>query len=193
MSGRRSKLPLGPPPQLLESDWLWSRLPQVNRASGPRADRYPGFVRQLVAQLKLKQRSEWDDYGSGLASYVDLWVYRDEAAFRRPRVDNADDAFTGLWVLLCRLAPCYVMGEGEQSWAATHGGRYMPAFAAVDRFPTPEVERLAERVSRRLDAHGLVRLRKDDVAPMLPPDQRFQSNLAEANLRIFDALFFWND
>jgi hypothetical protein len=143
--------------------------------------------------MKLKERSEWNNYGSGLASFFDVWVYRDEPAYRRPRYDDADHSFTGLWVLLCRLAPCYVMGEGEKSWAATHGSRYMPAFSSVDRFPTRAVADLAERVTRHLAPHSLVRLSMSDVAPLVPSEHKFQTNLSNGPLRIFDALFFWND
>ncbi|MEZ5816370.1 MAG: hypothetical protein R3D44_04750 [Hyphomicrobiaceae bacterium] len=152
-----------------------------------------GAVRDFVARMKLKENSEWGDYGSGTASFFDIWVYRDEPAFRRPKYDNADHSYTGLWILLCRLAPFYVMGEGEKSWSATNGGRYMPAFNGVDAFNTPEVENLARRVADRLDALGLTRLSKNDVTPMLPSEWRFQSNLALGPLRIFDALFHWND
>ena len=63
----------------------------------------------------------------------------------------------------------------------------------VDTFTTLEVEELAHGVAERLDADGLTRLRKCDVAPPLPPEWRFRSNLADGPLRIFDALFHWND
>lgn len=193
MKPRRMEDPLQPPRELLESDWLWSRLPQVRRSGGPGGENYRGIVRELFTRMKLKERSEWSAYGSGLASFFDIWVYRDEPAFRRRRYDSAEHSFTGLWVLLCRLAPCYVMGEGEQSWSARSSGRYVPTFASVDRFATREVEELGKRIEERLDTHGLARLRKDDVAPLLPLEYRFRSNLAERRLRIFDALFFWND
>lgn len=193
MTRRRATIALGPPIELLDTEWLWSRLPRVQRFGGPGVDRHRGMVRELVSRSKLQDNSEWNDYGSGVASFSDIWVFRDEPAFRRPKHDGADYAYTGLWVLLCRLAPCCVMGQGEKSWSATNGGRYMPSFNGVDRFTTPEVEHLAHRVAARLDAHGLTRLRTADVAPLLPTEWQFQSNLADGPLRIFDALFHWND
>ncbi len=193
MGRRRAQTPLGPPHEVLDSEWLWTHLRRVDRFGGPGVDRYRGRVRDLLARMKLEDNSEWNDYGSGTASFFDIWVYRDEPAFRRPKYDGADHAYTGHWVLLCRMAPCFVMGEGEKSWSATNGGRYMPTFNGVDTFTTLEVEELAHRVAERLDADGLTRLRKCDVAPPLPPEWRFRSNLADGPLRIFDALFHWND
>lgn len=193
MSRHRITQPYGPPQEFLDSDWLWSHLPQIDRSKGPGADRYRGIVRETVSRMKLMERSEWNDYGSGLASFFDVWVYRDEPAFRRPRYDKADHSFAGLWVLMCRLAPCCVMGEGEKSWSATNGSGYVPTFSGVDRFATKEVAELAGCVTKHLSTHGLVRLYKGDLAPLLPADCAFKTNLGDGPLRIFDALFFWND
>ena len=193
MRRRGAETTLGPPIELLNTEWLWSRLPSVQRFGHPGVDRHRGAVRELLSRLKLQDNYEWNDYGSGVASFSDIWVYRDKPAFRRPKYDGADHSYTGLWVLLCRLAPCCVMGQGDKSWSATRGGRYMPSFIGVDRFTAPEIQDLADRVADRLGAHGLTRLRKADVAPLLPTEWRFQSNLADGPLRIFDALFHWND
>ncbi len=178
---------------LIESDWLWERLPTVDRHGGPGPDRYPGMVREIVARRRLSERSEWNCYGSGDASFVDVWLYRDAEPFRRPRFDGASHSFTGRWVALCRFAPCCVVGEGEVSWSATHGARYMPSFSGVDVFATAEVGHLAEVVEHLLAKRGVVRLGKSDVSELLPEGTRFPTNLGQGPLRIFDALFFWND
>jgi hypothetical protein len=127
MNSRRARNTLGPPTELLEAEWL---LPRVQRFGRSGIDRHRGAVRELLSQLKLQDNSEWKDYRSGVASFSNIWVYRDEPVFRRPKHDGADHSYTGLWVLLCRLAPCCVMGHGEKSWSTTNGGRYMPSFKA---------------------------------------------------------------
>lgn len=178
---------------LFQSGWIWEKLPQIARSEPPHDERYAQIMQEVVRRLSLKERAEWESYGSGYASFVDVWLYRDEPQFRRPLYDKADYSFTGLWVALCRHAPCYVMGEGEQSWSAVNGGSYLPSLEGVDALKTPAVALLANEVEGVLNEHGLVRLRKSDVEIPLPQDVQFESNLAHGALRIFDAFFFWND
>ena len=173
--------------------WLWQRLPEISTGSPPDLKYLRRVVAQIVRRLDLRERSEWNHYGSGTASFADIWLYRDAPDFRRPLLDSAEESFTGLWLLINRFVPCYVMGEGEQSWSATNGGRYMPELSGVDRFATPAVERLAADVQRIAGDCGVVRLHRSDVESLLPSQIKFTSNLSNGELRIFDALFFWND
>ena len=154
---------------------------------------YPEIVRELKRKYRLEEQTSWDAYGQGVASFVDAWFYRDAAEFRMPRQGPGFSHFTGLWILLCRPLPCFVMGEGQRSWHAKGAAGYMPSFSQVDRFDSPAVRDLARKVEPLLVERGLTRLKKQEVATTLPADIEIESNLIDGQPRIFDALFYWYD
>ena len=173
--------------------WALPRLPAATYPGKSFESTYPAVIRDLAGKHKLKSRVEWDSYGQGYASYVDAWFYQDNAGFRlSPPVAGAMN-FTGLYVLLCRLAPYYVMGQGAKSWTDGSGSSYLPHFSGVDQFPTQAVKDLAVKADTFLASRGLVRLGNAEVAEELPPEFHFDSNHTDGKPRLFDALFFWND
>ena len=72
-----------------------------------------GFYRRVCAELErtlpAASRIAWGHYGSGYASFVDAWFYREERDFKTGKGDQ----HIGLVILLCRLAPCFVFMQGE--------------------------------------------------------------------------------
>ena len=71
-----------------------------------------GFYRRVCAELErtlpAASRIAWGHYGSGYASFVDAWFYREERDFKTGKGDQ----HIGLVILLCRLAPCFVFMQG---------------------------------------------------------------------------------
>lgn len=154
---------------------------------------YPEIVRELKRKYRLEERTSWDSYGQGVASFVDAWFYKDAAEYRLPPHAPGDSHFTGLWILLCRPLPCFVMGEGQRSWQNKGAAGYMPSFSRVDRFDSPAVRDLAAKAEPLLVERGMTRLKKQDVAIELPATIEIESNLIDGHPRIFDALFYWYD
>ncbi len=173
--------------------WAMPRLPAAANGGCSIASSYPEFVRELTRKYKLESRVEWNSYGQGYASYIDAWFYQDKPEFRRPATSKDEKNYTGLYVLLCREAPYFVMGEGAKSWTAKGGSSYMPGFNGVDAFASLAVKDLAEKASNFFSGQGLVRLRQAEVAEELPEGLRFDTNLVDGKHRLYDALFFWYD
>lgn len=98
-----------------------------------------GFYRRVCAELErtlpAASRIAWGHYGSGYASFVDAWFYREERDFKTGKGDQ----HIGLVILLCRLAPCFVFMQGEKWRHATGGSSYLPALDMVDRLDSPAV------------------------------------------------------
>ncbi len=86
------------------------------------------IVAEVCRKLQLEEKTVYDHYGSGYASYVDCWFYRPDKDFRV----SAGDDYQGLVVLLSRLSPYYVVGQGQKSWHKTGGAAYLPRFQFVD-------------------------------------------------------------
>ncbi|WP_144636573.1 hypothetical protein [Bordetella genomosp. 13] len=178
---------------------------------GPASDRHPwaardddavdAYYRRLCPRIEREtgalSRIEWDHYGSGYASFVDAWFYRDEPGFRLPpfkRFSMRKEArYTGLAVLLCRLAPVYVFLEGEKSWHGRGGSGYLPSGGGVDGLKTEAVQALAAQVQAVLRAEGLTRLSRAELDVPLPSGAQVPTMLENGACTRFDALFHWQD
>lgn len=148
-------------------------------------------VADLAGALHLECRAEFDHYGSGYASFVDVWFFRPDPSFRR---SAGTDHFTGLVVLLSRLAPFYCFLEGEKAWASdASSSSYLPAFEAVDALATNAVITLSAQVEEWLGHQGYIRLGKPALAGLLPAGVSVPTILTDGPYREFDALFHWED
>ena len=175
------------------SAWAVSRLPKAP-FDGKKVDSaYPEIIRDVTKRLKLQSKIEDNSYRQGFASYIDAWFYQDRPAFRLPPYAEGVHDFHGLYVLFCRFAPYYVMGQGAKSWSDRAGSSYMLAFSGVDVFQTQAVKDLSGRMDPHLSKYGLLRLHKAQLAEQLPPEFHFDTNLVDEKHRLYDALFFWYD
>lgn len=154
---------------------------------------YRAICEDLCREFVLSSKIEWGHYGSGYASYIDAWFYRDNDQFKissSPEIRQ----YSGLVVLFSRLSPYFVVGEGIKSWNINGGGTsYLPAFEMVDHFTHQPVADLLREMEPRLLQRGLVRLCKDDLKKLLPENSRVPTILGDPPYRAFDALFHWAD
>ncbi len=155
------------------------------------------FYRRLCADmcrgLNLKSRIEWNHYGSGYASYIDAWFYRNTSEFRVIPSLGYKHEYKGLWVLLHRQTPFYVVGQGEQHWGEARGASYLPSMDAVDDLAPNAMLTLSNEIDRELSEQGLIRLHRDDLVRPIPQDVIVETNLSSGSLHLFDALFHWMD
>ncbi|UOQ91013.1 hypothetical protein MUN74_09025 [Agromyces endophyticus] len=149
--------------------------------------------RAIERQTSTLSRIVWDDYGSGYASFVDAWFYREESGWAGPAISGAQ-SWQGLAVLLSRLSPYFVFLEGHKSWDERGGSSYMPSFGDIDRLSSPAVAALAGQVQAVLEQHGLIRLHATDLSAPLDPSIRVPSLFSAPGTYLeYDALFYWED
>ncbi len=179
---------------------LWPRLVRgetvSNRSPWSDGERkvdsfYRGVVAKIEREQRCRSRNEWSHYGSGYASFVEAWFYRDDEDFRRPH-EPKGQSFVGLAVLLSRLSEFYVLGRGEKSWSKTTAGSFLPELAFVDRLTDLPAD-FVQGVEHTLSACGLVRLRREQLEAELPSATEVPTILADPPYRFFDALFHWED
>lgn len=157
-------------------------------------DNYLKYItHDLQRRAAVEARIEWGHYGSGYASYVDAWFYRPTPDFDAGPAPRDGAAYTGLVVLFSRLAPWFVLMEGQKSWSAKGSSSYLPYFQQVDGLKTPAVVQLAAKVQALLEEHGLVRLRQAELDVPLSTTLRVPTVLADAGYTHFDAIFHWED
>jgi hypothetical protein len=140
-----------------------------------------------------QSKVEWEDYGSGYASFVDAWFYKAQPAFHVKNAIPHGEKYTGLVVLLSRLAPYFAFIEGGKHWHAQGASSYLPEFAMLDRLETQEVVLLAKQVQPVLESYGLTRVLKEQLAEPLASHFRVPTILADEEFTQFDALFYWAD
>lgn len=166
-----SRMVLAEHPLTPRAPWPW--VPRQDEGVDQKIRR---VIAGLETALSVSSRADFDHYGCGYASFVNAWFSRWEAAQHD----------TGLVVLFCRLAPCYCLLEAGSASC-------LPCFEAIDAFHSTPVERLACEVEQHLAAMGYLRLRRSDLAHLLPEGTTSATNLSNAPYRHFDALFNWED
>jgi hypothetical protein len=171
--------------QSITDEWPWSSESQQT------IDKYfKDVIAEARRKIRLLDRTEYGHYGSGYASFVECWFYRDNDEFK----SDSGNFYWGLLVLFSRLSKYYVMGEGSRSLNAQGGAfRDMPYIGFVDNFNHPAVKSIVGEVGNLLDARGLERLRKEQLSKYLPKDIHVPTALGNPPWCHFDALFYWED
>jgi len=158
-------------------------------------EKVEAFYRKVVGYTtgrgNFLSKTEWEDYGSGFASYYDSWFYRENDEHRIKDIDG--EGYMGVWVLLSKFSPYYVMGEGSKNWHREGGGSYMPWHAGVDEFTCELTKDVSIELEALLSVFQLQRLSKEDLSEKLDPSVKVQTVLGDRSLRHFDALFYWED
>lgn len=152
---------------------------------------YKRVVKDVEKGAKVMSRIEWDHYGSGYASFVDAWFYREDDAFAVEAYQEV--AYEGVAVLLSRLSPFFVMGQGVKSWHDKGGSSYMPALGFVDEFANDAVRELSSKIESLLEGHGLKRLSRAELEEPLSESLEVPTILSSPPFTEFDALFYWED
>jgi len=157
------------------------------------SNRYRTSAELVQITLGLERKDEWDNYGSGCATFLDSWFYKPEPVFAINEPDNVGDSYEGVFVLFCLLTPLYVLGSGIKSWSESGGSSYLPNLEMVDHFSSPDIAELAGEIASILKTQGLVRAYRDELSLPLPSDIEIDTNLSGKSLTTFDGFFNWMD
>ncbi|MEL0577573.1 hypothetical protein AACK17_03315 [Pectobacterium punjabense] len=154
---------------------------------------FKGVCAQVMRLTNTQSRIEWNHYGSGYASFVDAWFYKNTPDFDVKRPLRCGEEHTGLTVLLSRLSPYFVFMESEKNWHARGGSQALPELEMLDRLETPAVIALSQQVQSELEKCGLIRAYKVQLTARLPTGTRVPTVLTDRGFTQFDALFHWED
>lgn len=157
-----------------------------------------GFLRRVVADLNrlpslVVEHAEFRHYGSGYASYVDVFLTKRDGS-RRRSMDGATGV-DGLTLALCRLAPLAALFERSRrsSGPGPAGAYSLPELSRVADADPPGWEQECRQIRRTLDDHGIALLDAQTLG--LPLDDRLtvETVLGDPPFRVFDAWFHWAD
>jgi hypothetical protein len=171
----------------------------------PVGDRYPynngskqeieNFLKQVIAELKDSQLiqidADFSHYGSGYASYVDLFCYYKDGSFNIQRGETT--WIIGITLYLSRLAPVAVYGSGEKTKRKDGGSYSFLRPEDVGTLPEGEWNEVLYEISNKLIKFGFDLLQPEDILPLLIFDTKIFTILNNGAYRVFDALFYWED
>lgn len=154
------------------------------------------FIKQVVNQFKNSKvitiETEFDHYGSGFASYVDVFITKKDGS----SIKEIDDItwIQGVSLYLCRLAPVAVFGKNEKTKDKNGGGSF--GFLREDNVgTTPEGnwEEIIDEVTNVLKQNQIQLLNRDLIMKPLEFEIEIHTILKDSNYNIFDVLFYWED
>ncbi|EIE99879.1 hypothetical protein SacglDRAFT_03011 [Saccharomonospora glauca K62] len=156
------------------------------------------FLRWVVADLGrcssvVVEHAEFGMYGSGYASYVDVFLSWRDGSGRVMEGERTE--IRGFALALCRLAPVAALfGDvGISRSANGSSSRYLPTLELVRDNPVPGWEKACREVTGVLDRHGITVLDSTVLHTPVDPTISVETNLAAPPYTVFDAWFHWMD
>ena len=163
-------------------------------ADGSEAEIEPHLRRAVAAldrQRPLDAEGDFNHYGSGYASYVDVFCFKSggRSTVRRDNVDWID----GLSLYLCRLAPVAAFGPGQKTRHDRGGGYTFLRPESVGETPDGDWTAETRALADVLGWYGFSVLSKEQLSAPLPFKAEVATILADPPYQVFDALFYWED
>lgn len=163
-------------------------------------------IRRLFYRLKripdLILEAEWDHFGSGYASFVEIFCYRKaDIVVVEEKNGERELEISGIIVDVCRLAPVAIMGEDERFKTVDIATNEEIAGAYSSLLDDPRRVKVGEKfqaveyqLSQALEEFGYKIL---DEAILKQP-LSFEAKIATlyrkpGGYKVMDALFYWED
>ncbi|MER1998216.1 MAG: hypothetical protein ABS882_00460 [Lysinibacillus sp.] len=162
------------------------------------------YLKALQAELKrekLQCEVEADHFGSGYASYMQWFVYEQSG------IEITEDPWKrtvdiqGLHILISRLAPVIVIGNGTQSSTyLREADAYLSGAQSVFSEPedinvSTEFQALAQKLERLFMKYHFTILRQEDLQVPLPFVADIPTIWRDKHepYLLFDTVFYWED
>ncbi|WP_204287170.1 hypothetical protein [Microbispora amethystogenes] len=164
------------------------------------AEAVEGHLHRVVAALNrvpalVVEHAEFEHYGSGYASFVDVLLTRRDGSARRVDADGYTTT-EGFSVVLCRLARiACILSPAERSHHPDGRGYYsLPWLDAVTEIPIPGWEKGCEQISQVLERYRITLVGPHILSRPALPHLKIDTNLGDGpHYSIFDVWFHWMD
>lgn len=165
-------------------------------------DELKNYLKPMLAELKRKKIHclvESDHFGSGYASYIQWFCYEEEHVEVMEGDKERTENIKGLHVLINRLAPVILIGNGEESHTYSLTGESVSSAKSMLDIPDQlEIEAhfqpMLNKLERLFMKYNFTVLRKADVEQPLPFDADIPTISREkGRYLVWDAIFYWED
>jgi hypothetical protein len=138
-------------------------------------------VGSLAAIHNIRYEADFDSYGSGYASYVDVFCWKRDGSSSEEREDVL--WIDGIRIYICRLAPVAVIGKGQVTKHARGGSSDYIESSSVNVLPSGDWKQEVEGIRNILKM----------VNQLLSFEAEIPTILANKPYKMFDAFFYWED
>ena len=148
-------------------------------------------VRALERSSRIQVELEQDSYGSGYASYFDVFCYK--AGGRSSRIEAGTTITDGITIYLCKLAPIAVFGAMTKTKHKNSASSGFLSATEVNTLPKGDWADVMAEIRMKLEEKNFVLLEPKVLKKEIPFDARIETNLGDPPFKIFDAFFHWMD
>ncbi|UNK16955.1 hypothetical protein MNQ98_21010 [Paenibacillus sp. N3/727] len=156
------------------------------------------YIKACVNGLKNNQNVEFEadynHYGSGFSSYVDVFMWLKDGSSTKQKKDYL--LIEGIHLYICRLYPVAVYGTGSVTRNIGNNGRSHGFLRPKGLETSPEGEQWRSMIlnlQNRLNEYQYVIPFKEYLDSPLPFSADIETVLDEGHYKIFDAFFYWED
>jgi hypothetical protein len=148
------------------------------------------FLYDLTQSKQVVVESE-DGYGSGYASYVDVFCYKTvgRSSLKTPERTVID----GITIYLCKHAPVAVMGAMKKTRYSDGGSSGFLHAEDLNTFPPGNWLEVGIELRKKLEKHGFTILDPRELKKPMPFNAKIDTLLGKPPYEIFDAFFHWYD
>ncbi|WP_166244023.1 hypothetical protein [Paenibacillus turpanensis] len=153
------------------------------------------YLKELVGRLErsrlLTFEADFRSYGSGYASYVDVFCYKKDGSSTKNV--NGTLWIDGISIYLCKHAPVAIFGPNEKTKGSGHGSYGILSASDVGEIPSGSWDVELKFIKEKLAEYKIEFLTKRVIKKQLPFETKIRTVLNEDGYKVFDALFYWED
>lgn len=154
------------------------------------------YINNLVGSLSsitnLKVEADFNNYGSGYASYVPIFLYKKDGS--STEFVRSHKIINGILLYVCRHAPVAAYGRSQVTRQANEGSFEFLTPRLIGTLPTGEWEDIENGIKKHLNYYQFEILSKEDLEEPLNFNISIPTVINEDNsYKIFDCFFFWED
>ncbi len=147
-------------------------------------------IHDLEKSKNIQIESE-DGYGSGYASYLDVFCFKKDGS--ASRVSGLSTITEGIALYLCKFAPVAVMGAMTKTKSKNGGSSSFLRPEDLDKLPTGNWDAVLAEIKYKLEKQNFVLLEPRVLKQKMPFEANIPTILGDPPYQIFDAFFHWED
>jgi hypothetical protein len=132
-----------------------------------------------------------DSYGSGYASYLNIFCLKKDGS--SSRVSGLSTTIDGIALYLCKLAPVAVMGAMTKTKSKNGGSSSFLRPEDLNKVPAGDWNSVLAEIKHKLEKQNVVLLEPKILKQEMPFEANIPTILGDPPYQIFDAFFYWED
>jgi hypothetical protein len=132
-----------------------------------------------------------DGYGSGYASYLDIFCFKKDGS--SSRASGLSTTIDGIALYLCKLAPVAVMGAMTKTKSKNGGSSSFLRPGDLNKFPADDWDVVITEIKHKLEKQNIVLLEPKVLKQEMPFEANIPTIFGDPPYQIFDAFFHWED